>query len=199
MGRQLQPERKADILAASVDYVLAHGLADLSLRPLAAAIGTSPRMLLYHFGTKEGLIAEVLSAAGNRQRAMLGSWAAPDAPPAELLARYWAWLSSAEADPYARLFFEVYGLALQGGAFAGFHKRLAADWFGFIEGRLRQAGLAADEARLEATLVVATTRGLMLDLLAGRLAGEDRRRVDATMARLIERLAERTTLAASGR
>lgn len=193
MGRQPQPERRADVLAAAVEYVLAHGLADLSLRPLAAASGTSPRMLLYHFGSREGLIAEVVAAAGDRQRAMLGRALAADATPAELLARYWRWLSSEEADRYVRLFFEVYALALQGDAYSGFLRRLAEDWSGFIERRLARAGLSADEARVEATLVMGATRGLMLDLLAIRLTGGDRRRVDAAMARVIERLAERTS------
>ena len=41
-------------------YVLENGLADVSLRPLAKAAGTSDRMLLYHFGSKEELVAALL-------------------------------------------------------------------------------------------------------------------------------------------
>ncbi len=37
-----------------------HGLADLSLRPLARAAGTSDRMLIYHFGNKDALVAALL-------------------------------------------------------------------------------------------------------------------------------------------
>ena len=41
-------------------HVLEHGLADASLRPLARAAGTSDRMLIYHFGSKDALIAALL-------------------------------------------------------------------------------------------------------------------------------------------
>jgi AcrR family transcriptional regulator len=47
------------LLAAAVDRALHGGIADLSLRQTAAAIGTSHRMLIYHFGSREGLLAAV--------------------------------------------------------------------------------------------------------------------------------------------
>jgi len=187
VGRRSSSERKGSILAAAVDYVLAHGLADLSLRPLAAAIRTSPRMLLYHFGSKEGLIAEVLAAARARQRAALAQSAANSRlSPAELLAQFWRQLGSASAEAYVRLFFEVYGLALhQNGSFDGFAGSAVTEWIDFVEQGLARAGVAEDEARVEATLLVAGTRGLLLDLLATR----DRARVDAAMERLVAQLA----------
>ena len=55
------PDRRAELLDGVANYILSNGLADLSLRPLATAIGTSPRMLLYFFGSKERLIAEALA------------------------------------------------------------------------------------------------------------------------------------------
>ena len=68
MTRAARPERKAKLLEKAVDYILRHGLADLTLRPLAAALKTSPRMLLYFFGSKERLIAEVLAQSRMRQQ-----------------------------------------------------------------------------------------------------------------------------------
>ena len=59
------------LLAAAVDYAAEHGLADLSLRTLAAALGTSHRMLIFHFGSKEGLLLEVVRAVEAQQRALL--------------------------------------------------------------------------------------------------------------------------------
>lgn len=59
------------LLAAAVDYAAEHRLADLSLRPLAAALGTSHRMLIFHFGSKEGLLVEVVRAVEAQQRALL--------------------------------------------------------------------------------------------------------------------------------
>ncbi len=55
--QRMTPE---NLLPALADYVLQHGLSDVSLRPLAKAIGTSDRMLLYHFGSKSALIAALL-------------------------------------------------------------------------------------------------------------------------------------------
>lgn len=60
------PMTRENLLPLLAAHVLEHGLAGLSLRPLAKAAGTSDRMLLYHFGTKDRLVAELLEyiAAG---------------------------------------------------------------------------------------------------------------------------------------
>src|SRR6266850_7868524 len=62
------PDRRAELLDEVADYILSNGLADLSLRPLAAAINTSPRMLLYFFDTKEQLIADALAHIRTREQ-----------------------------------------------------------------------------------------------------------------------------------
>lgn len=58
--------RRQALLEAVSDAVLARGLMDLTLRPLAAAVGTSDRMLIYHFGSRDGLISAVLTHVGGR-------------------------------------------------------------------------------------------------------------------------------------
>ena len=76
-------EAKARLLAATIDYVAANGMTDRSLREIAAAIGTSHRMLVYHFGSKEGLLVEVVSAVEAEQLqavAALNDVASLDAP-----------------------------------------------------------------------------------------------------------------------
>lgn len=55
-------QAKQAMIQAMVGHVLQHGVADASLRPLARAAGTSDRMLIYHFGSKQALIAELLTA-----------------------------------------------------------------------------------------------------------------------------------------
>src|SRR6478672_3033675 len=68
------------LLAAAMDHVAQHGVGDLSLRGLAAALGTSHRMLSYHFGSREGLLIEVIRAVEAQQRAALAAMLAdPDA------------------------------------------------------------------------------------------------------------------------
>jgi AcrR family transcriptional regulator len=150
------------------DYVLKHGLADMSLRPLAAALDTSPRMLLYHFGSKEQLVSEALAAARAPQAEQSRAWLAaqPDLDPGALLRRFWRWQLD-EQGPFLRLFFEVYGLALQDPArFPGFLEHAVADWLKFISALLRRAGVGASQSRTAATAVIAGYRGLLLDVLA---------------------------------
>src|SRR5215831_341612 len=91
------------LLAAAVGHALDAGIADLSLRQIAAAIGTSHRMLIYHFGSREGLLVAVTQAVEEQQRAAL------------LDAREsWEHLSAPELWPQERLFFELYAYALRG-------------------------------------------------------------------------------------
>jgi AcrR family transcriptional regulator len=171
------------LLAAAVDYAAEHGLADLSLRALAAGLGTSHRMLIFHFGSKEGLLVEVVRAVEAQQRALLEQLRA--APEQDLLDRvraFWQQLTSPALWPYERLFFEVYVQGLQGKQPA---TRLLEDaiqaWLTPMADLLTSQGVPVQEAQTEARLAIAVTRGLLLDLLAtGDLAA-----VDAAMDRFI--------------
>src|SRR3954469_944224 len=107
MARAPDPARRASLLESATQHVLDHGMAHLSLRPLAQALSTSPRMLLYHFGSKEQLVTEILAAARLRQAELTAGWLAeqPDLSPVELLQRFWRWQTD-EHRPFLRLFFE---------------------------------------------------------------------------------------------
>jgi AcrR family transcriptional regulator len=186
MPRSPDPRRRAELLTAVADYLLDHGLADMSLRPLARSLGTSPRMLLYHFGSKEQLVAEALAASRERQREATLAWLEqqPELEPAELLRRFWGWQLDGH-QPFLRLFFEVYGLALQEQErFPGFLGRAVADWLEFIGALLTQAGLTTAQARIAATAVIAGYRGLLLDFLATG----DRRRTKRALDLLLTAL-----------
>jgi AcrR family transcriptional regulator len=94
---------RARLLAAAVEYLQAHGLGDLSLRELAAAIGTSHRMLIYHFGSKEGLFVAVVQEADKRQRQLLANLFGGDtADFAASARRFWHQLRSPELAPLER-------------------------------------------------------------------------------------------------
>src|ERR1700751_5526253 len=69
MTRTADAERRAALLEAIVDYAFANGLSELSLRPLAKAVGSSPRVLLYYFGSKGHLVEEILRGVRARQLA----------------------------------------------------------------------------------------------------------------------------------
>ena len=70
--------RREQLLDAVTDHVLAEGLIGLTLRPVAAALGTSDRMLIYHFGTRDALVSAVVDRASARSVAQID--ALPAAP-----------------------------------------------------------------------------------------------------------------------
>jgi AcrR family transcriptional regulator len=182
-GRAEPPSSRDRLLAAAVEYLLAHGAADVSLRRLAAAIGTSHRMLLYHFGSKERLLVEVTRAVEQRQRDGLADLGAdPALSPADVARHMWERLADPALWPAERLFFELYGQALQGApGTVGLLDGIVESWIEPVAAMRRAEGLPADRARARARLEVATTRGLLLDLLATG----DRAGVDAALEQFI--------------
>jgi AcrR family transcriptional regulator len=175
------------LLDAAVEHIAAHGISDLSLRELAAAIGTSHRMLIHHFGSKEKLWVEVIRAVEDRQRAVLSEIVPdPAQPPVDALREWWRHISDPALWANERLFFEVYGQALQGRpGTTELLDGIVDDWLepGIAYGLAR--GMSRERAQANARLGVAVTRGLLLDLLATG----DRAAVDAAMEAYIEQLA----------
>jgi AcrR family transcriptional regulator len=78
--------RRDELLDQVTDHVLAHGLIGLTLRPLAAAIGTSDRMLVYHFGSRDQLVTDVVVRTSDRAVAEVADLAAPRGVRAGVLA-----------------------------------------------------------------------------------------------------------------
>jgi AcrR family transcriptional regulator len=159
---------KERLLRAAIGYVAEHGVADLTLRRLAAAIGTSHRMLIYHFGSKAGLLIEVIRSVEEQQRRTLAELEVdPAQSPSEIARQMWRHLSDPALWPNERLFFEMYGQALQGRSHAvGFLDDIVTSWLAPIAAMRRQQGVPAELADAQARLDLAVTRGLLLDLLA---------------------------------
>ena len=174
---------RALLLDAVIAHLGQHGLGDLSLRQLAQAVGTSHRMLIYHFGSKEGLLIAVVQEVEARQRAALVGFDLASADrPEDLVRGLWARLADPALWPLERLFFELYGQALGGHpAFAPFLDGIVDSWIEPAAELGRRLGLAPAQARDEARLGLAVTRGLLLDLLATG----DREGVDRAMDRYI--------------
>jgi AcrR family transcriptional regulator len=151
------------LLAAAVSHALEHGIADLSLRQIAAAIGTSHRMLIYHFGSREGLLVAVTQAVEEQQQAaFLQAEMTPQGA-----RRSWQRLSDPQMWPQERLFFELYSYALRGRpGTEGFLDGIVESWVTLIAAALVQAGADERPARADARLTVAVVRGLLLDLVA---------------------------------
>jgi AcrR family transcriptional regulator len=181
-------EPKEKLLTAAVDYVAANGMSELSLRRLAVAIGTSHRMLIYHFGSKEGLLVELIRTVEQRQRDALAQLdLEPGATLADLSRAFWRRLTDPTLWPHERLFFEVYGQALQGRpGTTALLDGIVTDWVEpLVELGVRH-GFPEDKARASARLGLAVSRGLLLDLLATG----DRAGVDAAMERFVELMYE---------
>ncbi|MGW1738844.1 TetR/AcrR family transcriptional regulator [Nocardia sp. NPDC001965] len=165
--------RQAELLEAAYRYVLAHGLAEMSLRPLATAIGTSPRVLLYLFGSKENLVRALLARARTEELAVLAAVDMPTAdPPPDRLPRVaaalWTWLSDPARRALLTLWLEGYvrSLVEPSGPWAEFARETVADWLAVLAAA-QPAGIRdTDAGRAERTRVLAILRGALIDLLA---------------------------------
>lgn len=171
MPRPPDERRRAELLDALLATVSEDGIGDRSLRDLAAAAGTSHRMLLHHFETREGLLLAIVEEVEARQAATLADL--PD-DPAEAFEAMWADLRRRALRPFERLFFECYARGAQGEEpFARLLPGAVDGWLAAVEER---APGAVDPG--VARLGLAVTRGLLLDLVGTG----DERDVDAAAA-----------------
>lgn len=109
--------KRQALLEKLVDHVLAHGLPGASLRPLAAAAGTSDRMLLYYFTDKAALIAAILQTGAARMAAALEAATGPERRPVVQLSReLHTLIRHPNFWPYMKLWLEMVALAAQGDA-----------------------------------------------------------------------------------
>lgn len=146
----------------------------LSLRALAQEVGTSHRMLRYHFGGQAGLVRAVVEEVESRQRAALATLAAePGRSAADLSWAFWRRLSSPELAPVERLFFLLYARLIDEGDLAA-ATQMSTAWHEQVAELLTARGIEPGEARTLTRLGQATYRGLLLDLLSTG----DRRAVD---------------------
>ena len=167
MGRQRQPEIRDRLLDTCTDYALENGLPE-RLGPLAAATGTSSRMLIYHFETRDQLLREILNQARRRQVESFTELLSlrPDESYTKTLARAWKAISGPRGEPYLRIFNRLHDSA-GGPLWPGFRKTATTDWLAPLE-----AGMGSLGRPELATVVLAVIRGLLMDLDA---TGDSRR------------------------
>jgi AcrR family transcriptional regulator len=184
------------LLTAAVEYVVANGFSNLSLRELATAIGTSHRMLIYHFGSKEGLLVAVIRSVEAAQREFFAQLllTQPELTPGDGIRLMWRHFTDPQFAAHERLFFEIYAQALQGRpGTTGLLDDVVEAWIEPIARYAVKGGVPAEAARADARLGVAVIRGLLLDLLAT----SDRSAVDAALERYIAQY--EALLASAGR
>ena len=158
-------QRRRELAEAATDYVLDHGLIELSLRPLAAALGTSDRMLLYHFDGKDDLVAAVLHTSNERSIAHLRSLPAAPSVREAVLALWRASSDGGQLERCQRLYVEAAALGLFGREpWAGVVRDANRAWLQALADWLASAGCRAGLAPRAANLLDAALMGLHLDL-----------------------------------
>ena len=163
MGRRPQPQIRQRLLDACTDYALEHGLPD-RLGPLAGAAGTSNRMLIYHFGTRDGLLREILGQARQRQvEAFIDLLRVrPEQAYPATLSHAWSAMTGPHGRPYLRMFSRLHDTSGEP-LWPGFRRTATTDWLAPLQDGMRSLG------RPElATVVLAVIRGLLMDLDATR-------------------------------
>jgi len=184
VARPPDVERRRQLLDALIDAFADGGIGDRSLREVAEVVGTSHRMLLHHFGSRDELLLAIVTEVERRQMTVL-----PDAAtqPTDAMATMWADVRRSEMRPFERLFFECYARGAQGEQpFARMLPGAVESWLSEVDAK---TGSSADPAFVR--LGLAVTRGLLLDLVAT----DDDEGVDAAAQAFIDLL--RQTSAAS--
>ena len=186
MARPPDVERRRQLIEALIDVFAEGGIGDRSLREIAEAVGTSHRMLLHHFGSRDELLLTIVDEIERRQMSVL-----PDAAtePADAMAAMWADVRRPELRPFERLFYECYARGAQGEQpFARMLPGAVESWLYEVDAK---TGGSADPAFVR--LGLAVTRGLLLDLIAT----DDDDGVDAAARAFVELLRQAQTSAAS--
>jgi AcrR family transcriptional regulator len=164
--------RKRELLEAAYRYVLGNGLADMSLRPLARQIGSSPRVLLFLFGSKDGLIRALLARAREDELRYLEALR-DKAGTREAGREVWSWLAEPSHRALLALWVEGYARSLLGepGPWADFGRDTVSDWLELLAARQPADHRHTPQGEAERTLLLAVLRGALLDLLATGDAG----------------------------
>jgi AcrR family transcriptional regulator len=148
----IDPSPRDELLQRLIGDIGRHGLGDRSLRDLAAAVGSSHRMLLYHFGSRAGLVRSLVDAVEAQQRALLDDLATTASGPGDMVRQMWRRVAADDVRPFVRLFVEC--VAATGG------QSLTQPW-------IDAAPPMTDTQEALFRLGIAVTRGLLIDLLDG--------------------------------
>jgi AcrR family transcriptional regulator len=186
-AHELPSSRRDQLLESAYCYVLERGLSDLSLRPLAKAIDSSPRVLLFLFGSKDGLVQALLSRARQEELTLIEELRAVKAAslPA-ITSRIWEWLAAPQRRGLLVLWTESYARSLMSptGTWSGFATATVTDWLELLADAQTPEVRATRAGETQRTLVLATLRGALLDLLATG----DQRRTTAAIELAISRV-----------
>ena len=179
MSRRPDPERKPELVAQILDYLLDKPLSSLTFRTLASGLGVSTFTLVYHFGTRAELLSEIVAAISGREAGIHENMVAH---PASLDAYFdglessWQWAMQPRNRQLQRLEFEASMIEALDPSGHVFVRKLFARWQRLGYEALMSFGVAPEAADVESRLVVDTFYGIQFDLV---LNGDDQRASDA--------------------
>ncbi|MEO6651764.1 MAG: TetR/AcrR family transcriptional regulator [Ilumatobacteraceae bacterium] len=188
MARLVDSDRRTALLDEVVIYLSEHGLASVSLRPMAAELGVSVNSLMHHFGSKDDLMISALRRSGAVQTEIEERWLArqPRMSQADLLRAWWRWITASSNNlAIVRLGIEAAAMeATLGGLPRQVRGEQVGLWRSNIQERLVAEGVPADAAVIEASLAKAMFTGLVVDLLATGQKARLTRSLEVGLARL---------------
>ncbi|MER5619160.1 TetR/AcrR family transcriptional regulator [Streptomyces sp. NPDC002215] len=168
MPRPPDPAKRRDLLERVRQYVVHNGLADLSLRPLAKALNTSDRMLLYYFGTKEQMITEALDIYERRPllrtRDLLETMGSPTDPAGlrRFLEEVWRQFGEPDVRAALPLYLETMSASvLHPDRYGPVMRDIVTEWTELLTAIFRDLGMTEDRARTQATLLADALFGLL--------------------------------------
>ncbi|MGO2519468.1 MAG: TetR/AcrR family transcriptional regulator [Microbacterium sp.] len=170
------------LLQRATSHLAQHGIGDASLRTIATALGTSHRMLIYHFGSRDGLLAAVVERLQRDQQAILDQLVLRTE--GELSDAAWRfWTAMVDADAVGPLLFELSAPAMRGAAWADTFRASSATWTSHLAALQIESGQPAESAESTAKMTMALVRGALWEL---GITG-DRSAADATVRAFLER------------
>ncbi len=188
MARLVDVDRRVALLDEIVAYLGENGLANVSLRPMAHALGVSVNTLMHHFGSKDDLVIAALRRSGRVQQAIEERWLErrPGLSQADLLRAWWRWITTSPQNlAVVRLGIEA---AAVEATMAGLPRQVRGEQIGLwrtnIEDRLVDEGVPTETAIIEASLAKAMFTGLVVDLLATGQRARLTRALEVGLARL---------------
>ncbi|MEJ7800925.1 MAG: TetR/AcrR family transcriptional regulator [Ilumatobacter sp.] len=188
MARLVDLERRTSLLDEVVVYLSEHGLANVSLRPMASELGVSVNSLMHHFGSKDDLLISALRRSGAVQTEIEQRWLArqPRMSQADLLRAWWRWITASGQNlAIVRLGIEA---AAMEATLDGLPRQVRGEqiglWRSNIQDRLMAEGVPSDTAVIEASLAKAMFTGLVVDLLATGQKARLTRALEVGLARL---------------
>ena len=163
------PAERERLMSLIRDYILEHGVVDLSLSQLARGIGSNNRMLIYHFESLDRILASAIDDILDKGPLMLAlaDHLYGEEPTRQRLATAWRQISNPDRLPHLRIFFARLGMASDHpNQYATFLAQTRERWVNLVGLALTDDNQISDPEHT-AVAIVGLWRGLQIQLIAG--------------------------------